>query len=143
MANYNKCLQVGRLTRDPELRAISSGTSICNFSIANSRKYGDKDETLFLEVIAWGKTGEIAEKYLKKGSSVLIEGRLKLDTWDDKNTGVKRSKISLVAEKIEFLDSRSIENREAPSNVPKSVAKKAAPAYSWDDDSYNPGEPPF
>lgn len=95
------------MVRDPELRTTPNGTAVCVFSLATSRKFTtngqEREETLFLDMEAWAKTAELVAKYLVKGSQCLIEGHLKQDTWDDKTTGAKRSKIKCVVENVKFL----------------------------------------
>jgi single-strand DNA-binding protein len=107
MANLNKVQIIGNVTRDPEIRYTPNGTATCDIGIAVNRKYkvGEewKEETTFIDVNLWGRTAEVANEYLKKGRSVYIEGRLKLDTWDDKQSGQKRSKLRVVGEEIQFL----------------------------------------
>ena len=108
MASFNRVILVGNLTRDPELRYIPSGTAVSEIGLAvNDRvKKNDQwvDETTFVDVTLWGRTAEVANEYLSKGSSVLIEGRLKLDTWE--KDGQKRSKLRVVAEKMQMLGAR-------------------------------------
>lgn len=110
MANLNKVMLIGNLTRDPEVRYTPKGSAVAELGLAINRRYtvGDdrREEVTFVDVTLWGKTAEVAEKYLRKGRPVYIEGRLQLDTWDDKSTGQKRSKLKVVGENIEFLDSR-------------------------------------
>jgi single-strand DNA-binding protein len=108
MANdLNKVVLIGRLIRDPELRVIPSGTSIASFSIANSKNYlqqGERvDKVSFFNCIAWGKTGEIIAQYCKKGKQIAIEGRLQSDSWEDKETGKKRTKVEIVVDNFQFL----------------------------------------
>lgn len=108
MANLNKVMLIGKLTRDPELRYIPSGASIAEFGIAVNRTWKDKsgnkqDEVTFVDVTAWGRHAELANQYLAKGRSVFIDGRLKLDQWTTQD-GQKRSKISVVIENMQFLD---------------------------------------
>lgn len=109
MASYNRVVLVGNLTRDPELRYIPSGTAVSEIGLAvNDRvKKGDQwvDETTFVDVTLWARTAEVANEYLSKGSSVLIEGRLKLDTWE--KDGQKRSKLRVVADKMQMLGGNS------------------------------------
>ena len=112
MASLNKLFLAGNLTRDPELRYTSGGTPVAGFGLAVNRKWKDKDgnvkeEVLFIDVEAWGNQGESVAKYLRKGSPALVEGRLKLDTWEAKDTGEKRSKIRAVAERVHFLGNGS------------------------------------
>lgn len=108
MASYNRVILVGNLTRDPELRYIPSGAAVSEIGLAvNDRvKKGDQwvDETTFVDVTLWARTAEVANEYLSKGSSVLIEGRLKLDSWE--KDGQKRSKLRVVADKMQMLGGR-------------------------------------
>src|SRR5246127_955328 len=111
MANLNRVLLIGNLTRDPELRYTPKGTPVTDFGLAVSRIYSGEDgekkeETTFVDVTLWARQAEIAGQYLKKGRPVFIEGRLQLDTWDDKQTGQKRSKLRVVAENLQLLGSR-------------------------------------
>ena len=112
MASFNKVILVGNLTRDPEVRYIPSGTAVCDISLAVNSQWTDrktnerKEEVTFVEVTLWGRTAEIAGEYLAKGRPVLIEGRLSLDSWEDKETGQKRSKLKVVADGMQLLGSR-------------------------------------
>lgn len=110
MASFNRVILVGNITRDIEIRYVSGGgTAVCELGLAvNDRvKKGNEyiDETTFVDVTLWGRTAEVANEYLSKGSSVLIEGRLKLDTWE--KDGQKRSKLRVVGEKMQMLDGKS------------------------------------
>lgn len=108
MASFNRVILVGNLTRDPELRYIPSGSAVSEIGLAvNDRvKKGDQwvDETTFVDITLWGRTAEVANEYLSKGSSVLIEGRLKLDSWE--KDGQKRSKLRVIADKMQMLGGR-------------------------------------
>ena len=109
MASYNRVVLVGNLTRDPELRYIPSGTAVTEIGLAvNDRRKNAAgewiDETTFIDITLWGRQAEIASEYLNKGSSVLIEGRLKLDTWE--KDGKKNSKLRVVGERMQMLGSR-------------------------------------
>jgi single-strand DNA-binding protein len=120
MANFNKVILIGNLTRDPELRYTPKGTAIAEISLAINRKWKSeageaKEEVTFVEVATYGRTAEVIAQYLKKGRPIMIEGRLKLDQWDDKATGAKRSKLRVVCESFEFLDSG---NRGPEGSVP-------------------------
>ena len=112
MASYNKVILVGNLTRDPEVRYIPSGTAVCELGLAVNRTWFDKqsnsrkEDTTFVDVTLWGRTAEIAGEYLAKGRSVLIEGRLQMDSWDDKETGKRRSKLKVVGEQMTMLGGR-------------------------------------
>ncbi len=110
MASYNRVILVGNVTRDPELRYIPSGTPVTEIGVAvNDRRKNSNgewvDETTFVDVTLWARTAEVACEYLSKGSSVLIEGRLKLDTWEN-NEGQKRSKLRVVGERMQMLGGR-------------------------------------
>ncbi|MEE2715549.1 MAG: single-stranded DNA-binding protein [Verrucomicrobiota bacterium] len=112
MPNYNKVILMGNLTRDPEVRYTSSGTAIAKLGIAVNRYWRNQEgqqqeETTFVDVDAFGKQAETIGQYLKKGRPIMVEGRLKLDQWDDKQTGQKRSKLGVTLENFQFLDSRS------------------------------------
>jgi single-strand DNA-binding protein len=110
MANLNKVLLIGRLTRDPETRTTQSGSSVVAFGLAVNRTYlrrdsGEKvEETCFVDVEAWGRTGETIARYMTKGRQLLVEGRLKFDTWE--RDGQRRSKLSVVCENFQFLGDR-------------------------------------
>src|SRR4029077_11810743 len=106
--NLNKVQIAGRLTRDPEVRFTTSGTAISDISLAVSRfwkndKGESQEETDFIDVTAFGRSAEIIEKHLHKGSPIFVEGRLKLDQWDDKKTGAKRSKLKVIAKSMQFV----------------------------------------
>lgn len=108
MANLNKVMLIGNLTRDPELRYTPKGTAVADIGMAINRVWSNEsgqkqEETTFVDVTLWGRQAELAEKYLGKGRGVYIEGRLQLDTWDDKETGKKRSKLKVVGENLQFL----------------------------------------
>jgi single-strand DNA-binding protein len=111
MANLNKVMLMGNLTRDPEVRYTPKGTAVAELGLAINRVYsaenGEKrEETTFVDVTLWGRTAEIAGEFLKKGRPVFIEGRLQLDSWDDKQTGQKRNKLKVVGEGLQLLGSR-------------------------------------
>lgn len=107
MASFNKVIIVGNLTKDPELQYLPSGQPVCKFSIACNERYtkdGQKVEKVyFFDVTAWAKTAELVSQYLKKGRSALVEGKLVQDRWDDQASGQKRSKVYVVAERVQFL----------------------------------------
>jgi len=110
MANYNKVILAGNLTRDPELKYTSTGMAICKFGLAINRKWktetGElKEEVTFVDIDAFGRQAENIAQYMKKGSSILVEGRLRLDQWDDKTTGQKRSRLGVVLDNSQFLGS--------------------------------------
>lgn len=107
MASFNKVILMGNLTRDPELRQTQSGTSVCRFSIAVNRSYNaqdgsSRDETCFVEIDCFGKSAENIAKFFSKGKPILVEGRLRQDSWEDKQTGQKRTKLMVVLERFEL-----------------------------------------
>jgi single-strand DNA-binding protein len=111
MASFNKVMLLGNLTRDPEVKYTPKGSAVADIGLAVNRTYttdgGEKrEETTFVDVTMWGRQAEIAGEYLKKGRPLFVEGRLQLDTWDDKQTGQKRSKMRVVCENFQMLGSR-------------------------------------
>ncbi len=111
MADLNKVFLMGRLTFDPELRRTPGGSAVTELRLATSRSWAGRDgerreETLFIDVTVWDRQAETCCQYLRKGSPVHVEGYLKMDTWEDKTTGEKRSKVKVQAERVQFLDSR-------------------------------------
>tara|TARA_R110002072_G_scaffold42064_14_gene118284 strand:+ start:3724 stop:4221 length:498 start_codon:yes stop_codon:yes gene_type:complete len=110
MASFNKVMLMGNLTRDVEIRHTSGNTAVGNFGIAVNRKFKtqsgeQREEVTFVDCEAWGRTAEVMAQYLSRGRPVFIEGRLKLDQWEDKNGGGKRSKLSVVVENFQFINS--------------------------------------
>lgn len=110
--NFDRYIIGGRLTRDPDLRFTGNQTPVCNFGIARNRKYRtqsgeDREEKLFIDVVAWGKTGEVINQYFMKGDPILAEGTLKMEEWEDKNGGGKRTKIVMNLEQFQFVKTRS------------------------------------
>ena len=137
MASFNKVILVGNLTRDPELRYTPKGTAIARIGLAINRRWkgetGEmKEEVTFVDVDAFGKTAETIGQYLKKGRPILIEGRLRYDTWEDKQSGQKKSKLGVVMEGFQFLDSGGARGGEgaapAPARQPAAPAPEAAEA---------------
>ena len=110
MASLNKVFLIGNLTRDPDLRNTPSGAAVCEFGLAVNRRFTangqDREETCFVDITVWSKAAENCKRFLEKGSSVMVEGRLQLDQWDDRDGGGKRSKLRVVAEQVQFLGGR-------------------------------------
>lgn len=111
MANLNKVFLLGNVTRDPEIRYTPKGSAVCDLGIAVNRNYttdsGEKrEEVTFVDVTLWGRTAEVAGEYVKKGRPIFVEGRLQMDTWDDKQTGQKRTRLRVVAENMQMLGGR-------------------------------------
>ena len=103
MPNFNQVLLMGHLTRDVDFKYSTTGTAIANFGIAVNSGTKDKPEVYFGECVAFGKTAEFISKYFSKGAAIFIEGRLKLEQWEDKNTGKKQSKTRIIAERVDLL----------------------------------------
>ena len=122
--SINQVILMGRLTRDPEQRTTTSGKTIVSFSIAVDRG-GQEDAADFFNVNAWEKLGELVMQYLSKGRRVLVQGRLRQDRWDDKETGKKQSRIEVTASDVTFLDGPSASANSDDSDAPKkSYSKK-------------------
>ncbi len=128
--NRNKIELAGRLTRDPELKFTATGVAICRIGFATSRQWKDdsgqkKEETLFVDCTAFGKQGEAIAQYFKKGRQIFIDGRLKLDQWEDKETKEKRNKIAVIVESFAFLDSeKKSEPAPKPAEKPEAEGNK-------------------
>lgn len=122
MASFNKVILVGNVTRDLELRHTPGGAAVCEVGLAVNRTWFDKaanqkkEECTFVDITLWGRQAEVACEYLGKGRSVLIEGRLQLDQWDDRESGKKRSKLKVVGENMTMLGGKS----DAPHSAPPS-----------------------
>ena len=112
MANLNKVMLIGNVTRDPELKYTPKGTAVTDLGLAINRYFsgGDggerREETTFIDVELWGRLAEIATEYAKKGRPVFIEGRLRLDSWEDRQTGQKRNRLKVIGEQLQLLGSR-------------------------------------
>ncbi len=129
----NKTFHIGNLTRDPELCYTSSGKAIAEFGLAVK---GQKDTTIFLDFTAWEKTAELVAKYKKKGEAIAVEGRLNVDSWEDKDTKKKRTKLVIVAENIEFLSGgKGGENTASPKPAAKSQPKTQEQEFEDPDSS--------
>ena len=144
MANLNKVMLIGNLTRDPELRVTPKGTAICQFSLAVNRKFkdesgGEREEVTYVDIEAWSKQGETIAKYCTKGRPLFVEGRLRLDQWEDKTTKEKRSRMKVVLENFQFLgggqrDGAAAGGEGGEGSAPRSYAPRrttprpAAPA---------------
>jgi single-strand DNA-binding protein len=151
MANFNKVILAGNLTRDPELRYTPKGTAVAKLGLAINRSWttetGEKrEEATFVDVDAFGKQAEVISQYLRKGRSLLIEGRLRLESWDDKQTGAKRSKLGVVLESFSFLDSGNREGGGGSGGAPQAGAAPAPrpqrPAPSAPAPASQDGPPP-
>jgi len=138
MGNYNKVILIGNLTRDPELRYTPKGMAIAKIGLAINRSWRDansgelKEEVTFVDIDAFGKQAETIGNYLKKGRPIMVEGRLRLDTWEDKQTNQKRSKLGVVLESFQFLDSKGADDGSGgpPRSRPSAPSQPPAPAAS-------------
>jgi single-strand DNA-binding protein len=131
MANLNRVLLIGNLTRDPDVRYTPKGTAVADIGLAVNRVFTGEDgekreEVTYVDVVLWSRLAEIAEQYLRKGRPVFIEGRLQLDSWDDKQTGQKRSRLRVVAENLQLLGSRGEGETGATGGAP--APRRSAPA---------------
>jgi single-strand DNA-binding protein len=142
-ASFNKVFLLGNLTRDPEVRYTPKGSAVADLGIAVNRVYsldtGEKREDVSVVVVTlWARLAEIAGEYLKKGRPVFIEGRLQLDSWDDKQTGQKRSRLRVIGETMQLLGSRggsgAGEEESRPASKPAAPPKSSAPAEPDDDE---------
>jgi len=136
--NLNKAFVLGRLTRDPETRTMPSGQSVTNFGLATNRVWNDdqgqrQEKVEFHNIVAFRRLAEICSQYLKKGSLVLIEGRLQTSSWDDQQTGVKKYRTEIVAENMQ-MGPRSSGSSEAPSGA--SAQQEANPSKNQDETSH-------
>ncbi len=131
-ANFNKVILAGNLTRDPELRYTPKGTAIAGFGLAINRSWKDesgqtKEEVTFIDIEAFGRQAEVVGQYFKKGRPMLVEGRLKLDSWDDKQTGQKRSRLGVTLEGFQFVGSSGAARPDG-APAPAQASRPAAPA---------------
>jgi single-strand DNA-binding protein len=144
MASFNKVILMGNLTRDPELRYTPKGMAVAKIGLAVNRQWRSesgeqKEEVTFVDIDVWGRTAENVGQYMRKGSPILIEGRLRLDQWDDKQTGQKRSKLGVTAETVQFLSSGNRgENAGGAPSAPRAQRPAAAPAPAPEGDSDAP-----
>jgi len=152
MASYNRVILMGNLTRDPETRYTTGGLAICNFGVASNRRFTtaqgeEREETCFVDIEIFGKQAESCGNYLRKGAPILLEGHLRLDQWEDKTSGQKRSRLKVQAERIQFLgaparDSRGYDDAAAdPGAAP--APRRAAPAAPQVREGGNPPEMPI
>lgn len=163
MANYNRVLLMGNLTRDPELRYIPSGTAVAEFGLAVNRKFKGQsgelqEETTFVDIVVWGRQGENVNQYLSKGRAVFVEGRLQYDAWESQD-GQKRSRLRVVADNVQFLGGpggggggggggapgggRPEPRREAPRQRPPARPSEPSVQEGPPDDDFNLDDIPF
>lgn len=149
MQGFNKVILAGNLTRDPELRYTPSGTAIAKFGLAVNRRWKDqngeqKEEVTFVDVDAFGKQAELIGQYVKKGQPLLVEGRLRLDTWEDKQTQQKKSRLGVVLEGMTFLGGGTREGGDFSGGSGSSApsARPARPASAPPPNNSGEGMPP-
>lgn len=146
---FNKVTLMGNLTRDVEMRTTPSGQSVANFSLAVSRSWKGQngqtqEQTSFINCVAWGKAGEIIAQYVKKGDALLVSGRLDQRSWDDKESGQKRSTIEVNVEDFNFVGgNRGGDNASAPASSPSSSKSKDVVIEDIDDKPIDLSEIPF
>jgi len=147
MASLNKVFLAGNLTRDPELRYTPGGTAVAQFGMAVNRKFKNREgkmqeEATFVDIEVWGRQAETTSEYLSKGSPALIEGRLKLDTWESKQTGEKRSKLRVVGERVQFLGSRGTRGQNAGAERQSRGGPRGEPQARQEEKTGGTGELP-
>lgn len=143
----NKAILIGNLTRDPELRSLPSGIKVCSFSLATNRVWKDKagarqESTDYHNVVVFGRQAETVAQYMKKGSSILVEGRMQTRSWDDKNSGEKKYRTEIVADRVQFGSRGG--NSTAPTS-PKAKTEKTEEfdAIEYPEEDINPEDIPF
>ena len=139
MASFNKVILIGNLTRDPEVKYSSKGMAVGKISLAMNRKWKSesgemKEEVTFVECDAFGKTAETIAQYVKKGQPFMVSGRLKMDSWEDKQSGQKRSRLGVVIEEFQFLGGKS-DGEARPAAREKPAESNAAPKDPEDDEA--------
>lgn len=127
---FNKVILMGNLTRDPETRTTTTGQSVTSFTIAVNRTWrnqnGEPQESVsYIDCVAWGKPGEIIAQYVSRGRALLVSGRLEQRSWEDKESGQKRSKVEVIVEDFNFIDSRGGETASQPEAAAVSKTKSA------------------
>jgi single-strand DNA-binding protein len=156
MPNYNKVMLIGNLTKQPEMDYLPNNTPVTRFGLAVNRKFKRSDgehgeDTLFVDCEAFGKLAEVINQYLGKGSAAFVEGRLKLDQWEDRQTGAKRSKHKVNVESVQFLDGpRNSQQQQAPQQQPRNdnpprhqAAQRSAQVKIGDDSGFDEQDIPF
>jgi len=136
MASLNKVFLLGNLTRNPELRYTPGGAAVCNFGIAVNRRFStaqgeDREETCFVEIEVWGRQAQLCQQYLTKGAPALVEGRLRYDSWEDRETGRRRSRLLVRADRVQFLRAparSSAAFTDEPAAPPPAAGRRAEPA---------------
>ncbi len=150
----NKAIVIGNLTRDPELRSLPSGIKVCTFSLATNRVWKDKngarqESTDYHNVVVFGRQAETVAQYMKKGSSILVEGRMQTRSWDDKTSGEKKYRTEIVADKTQFgpkggaAPSGGTSTAGGASNGPAGVGPEEVDSIEYPEEDINPEDIPF
>ncbi len=156
MRGFSKAIVAGNVTRDPEMRATPSGAQACNFTIAVNRVFRGSDgnqqeQTSFIDCVAWGKSGETIAQYVRKGSALIVSGRIEQRSWEDKTSGQRRSRVEIIVDDFSFVGGGDGAGRSAGGSAPR-AAKPSAPASvndevvpddMPDDDAINLDDIPF
>jgi single-strand DNA-binding protein len=149
MPHYNKVLFMGHLTRDPQLKTLPNQTVVAEFGMACNRKWKsaggeEREEVCFVDCAAFGRTAEVIGEHFIKGRAIFVEGRLKYDTWEDKQSGSKRSKLSIVVDSFQFVGSRgeSDEADQRPASKPSANRRPASNPVS-EEQQFDPTDVPF
>lgn len=130
MRGFSKAIIAGNVTRDPEMRTTTSGSQVCSFAIAVNRSYKDssgaqQDQVSYIDCVAWGKSAEIICQYIKKGSPLLVSGRLEQRSWDDKSSGQKRSRTEIVIEDFSFIGNNGVASNYTPKSASTSESESS------------------
>ena len=146
MPSFNRVILAGNLTRDPELRYTPKGSAVVKITLAVNRVWKDesgesKEEVSFIDVEAWNRPAEVIAQYMRKGRPLLVEGRLKQDTWEDKNTHQKQSKLKVVLDGFTFIDSNRPEAGSAGTDAPRKAPPAAAAAKAPEPSEIEPASP--
>jgi single-strand DNA-binding protein len=137
MSSLNKVFLMGNLTRDPEVRQVGSNNSVCTFGLAVNRRFStaqgeEREETCFVDIETWGKQAETCGRYLRKGAPALIEGRLRLDRWEDRQSGEARSRLLVRAERVQFMSAPERSSEDSSSGDRAPVPQRPAARHDRD-----------
>lgn len=147
MPSYNRTILAGHLTRDPETRSVGS-TSVTSFSIAVNEKYKtaageQREDVAFIDCEAWGKQGDVIQQYFSKGKAILVEGKLKQDTWQDKETGANRSKLKVRLDNFTFIDSGGEQGGRSQGSQGRGTSRNQSSGYENYNEPVNADDIPF
>ena len=148
MASLNKVFLLGNLTRDPDLRGLPSGQSVCELRLAVSRRFQNSsgqevDDTCFVDVVVWGRSAANCKQFLSKGSQVMVEGRLQLDQWEDRNGGGQRQRLRVVAEQIQFMNRRPQNDGSQSNGYAPRQGNQPSPDYGQSNGVYTQNAPGY